>query len=168
MKLDSLESGREVFIDANIFISHFTGLSNESSNFLTLCEDGDLTGITSINVVLEVLHRLMIIEAIRKNLASPPNVVKKLGCSPEKIKQLEEYFINSRKIPEMGIAIKPISSDIIFKSQIFRRKYGLMVNDSIVIAIMQEEGIKALATNDEVFLKIPEISVYKPNDVNYV
>jgi len=73
MKLDNIESGSEIFIDANIFTYHFTGISDESSNLLNRCEQGDLTGLTSVNVLLEVLHRLMMVEAIRKKLAQPPN-----------------------------------------------------------------------------------------------
>ncbi len=165
MRLDSIESGSEVFIDSNIFIYHFTGVSNESNAFLNRCEQGDLNGVTSVNVLLEVLHRLMMIEAVRKKLVRPPNVVKKLKKFPEKIKQLNEYSINTQRIVEMGIAVKTISFEAILKSQTFRAGYGLMINDSLIVASMQEEGIKALATNDKVFSKIEGISVYKPGDV---
>ena len=34
MRLDRIESGSEVFIDANIFICHFTGSSLEGAIFL--------------------------------------------------------------------------------------------------------------------------------------
>lgn len=165
MRLDRMESGSEVFIDANIFIYHFTGVSNESSDFLSRCEQGDLTGTTSVNVLLEVLHRLMMIKAVRKRLVQPPNIVKKLRKFPEKIKQLNEYFINTLKIPEMGIRIKPISFETILKSQAIRAGYGLMVNDSLIVASMQEEGIQSITTNDEGFLKIKWLTVHKPADV---
>jgi len=165
MRLDRVEGGSEVFIDANIFIYHFTGVSDQSSHFLSRCEAGDLRGITSINVLLEVLHRLMMIEAIRRNLVQPPNIVKKLRKSPQKIKQLSEYFINTQKIPEMGIIVKPISNETIVKSQIYRAGYGLMVNDSLIVTCMEEEGLKGLASNDDGFLKVPGLSIYKPSDV---
>jgi len=165
MRLDRVEGGSEVFIDANIFIYHFTGVSDQSSHFLNRCEAGDLRGITSINVLLEVLHRLMMIEAIRRNLVQPPNIVKKLRKSPQKIKQLSEYFINTQKIPEMGIIVKPISNETIVKSQIYRAGYGLMVNDSLIVTCMEEEGLKGLASNDDGFLKVPGLSIYKPSDV---
>jgi len=60
MKLDEIKTGSEVFVDSNIFIYHFTGVSDECGNFLNRCEQGDLTAITSVNVILEVLHRLII------------------------------------------------------------------------------------------------------------
>jgi len=65
----------------------------------------------------------------------------------------------------MGIMIKPVSFEAILKSQTFRMEYGLMVNDSITVASMQEEGVNSLATNDEVFLRIKWLHIYKPDDV---
>lgn len=56
MRLDSIPSGTRVFIDANIFIYHFTGVSTQCSDFLNRCERSDLEGNTSANVLLEVLH----------------------------------------------------------------------------------------------------------------
>ena len=46
MKLDSLGAKSTVFIDANIFIYHFTGVSDESSFFLSQCESGMFNGVT--------------------------------------------------------------------------------------------------------------------------
>jgi len=165
MKFDDLLSDTKVFIDANIFIYHFTGSSEECSDFLNRCEQGDLIGITSINVLLEVLHRLMMIEAVTRNLIKPPNVAKKLKRHPEIIKQLKEYATNTQKISEMGIIITSFTYETILKSLAIRREYGLMINDSIIVAGMQEEVIDAIATNDEGFLDVDGISVYSPGDL---
>ena len=166
MKLNEITTGSEVFVDANIFIYHFTGVSDECGNFLNRCEQGDLAAITSVNVILEVLHRLMMVEAVKKNLVKPPNIVRKLNESPEKIKGLNEYFVNTQKINEMGIAIRPVNFETVFKSHMVRMTYGLMVNDSIIVASMQEEGLNLLATNDTGFQKVDEIRVYSPEDVD--
>ena len=166
MKLNEITTGSEVFVDANIFIYHFTGVSDEYGNFLNRCEQGDLAAITSVNVILEVLHRLMMVEAVKKNLVKPPNIVRKLNESPEKIKGLNEYFVNTQKINEMGIAIRPVNFETVIKSHMVRMTYGLMVNDSIIVASMQEEGLNLLATNDTGFEKVDEIRVYSPEDVD--
>ena len=68
LPLPELLTGQTIFIDANIFIYHFTGLSQECSSFLERCERGDLWGITGVHILLEVLHRLMMIEAVTKKL----------------------------------------------------------------------------------------------------
>jgi predicted nucleic acid-binding protein len=166
MKLSEIKAGSEIFVDSNIFIYHFTGVSGECSDFLTRCERGDLIAMTSVNVILEVLHRLMMVEAVKKNIVTPPNVVKKLNKKPMKLKRLNEYFINTEKIVDMGIDIKPLIFNTIIKSHIVRLAFGLMVNDSVIVATMHEEGVKLLATSDKVFEKVNEISVCSPEDVN--
>jgi len=62
----------------------------------------------------------MMIEAVRKDLVKPPNILKKLKKFPERIKQLNEYFINTLKIPEMNIVVKPVSLGTILTSQAVR------------------------------------------------
>ncbi len=166
MKLDEIKTDSEVFIDANIFIYHFTGVSEKCGDFLNRCEQGDLNAITSVNVILEVLHRLMMVEAVKKNLVKPPNIVRKLNQGPEKIKGLNEHFVNTQKINEMGIEIRPVTFETVIKSQMVRMAYGLMVNDSVIVASMQEEGLKLLATSDTGFKKVDEILVYSPEDVD--
>lgn len=165
MRLDEVGEGSNVFIDANVFIYHFTGASEECSRFLSRRERAELVGITSVNVILEVLHRLMMIEAVRKNLVKPPNIVKKLNRRPELIKTLSEYFLNTKKILDMGIHIKPITFEMILKSQFARGLYGLMVNDSLILAAMQDIGLTYLATHDAVFTYIHGLQVCSPRDV---
>jgi len=166
MKLTEIQSNAEVFVDSNIFIYHFTGVSDECSNFLSRCEQGELAAMTGVNVILEVLHRLMMVEAVRKGLVQPPNIVKKLAKAPQKLKQLNEYFINAEKIQDMGVEIHPLRFDTIMKSHMVRLANGLMVNDSIIIASMQENAIKFLATGDKAFEKVAGIEVCRPGDID--
>jgi len=165
MKLEQIEPLSEVFIDANIFIYHFTGGSEDCSKFLSRCEEGDLIGLTSVNILLEVLHRLMMVEAVKKNLIKPPGLLRKLKERPEKICQLNDYFVNTMAILDMGIRVYPIGPALLRSSQVIRAKHGLMVNDSLIVAIMQEEGIQRLATNDDGFSGIDWIRIYKPVDL---
>lgn len=166
MRLSNIKAGTKVFIDANIFIYHFTGASNECSEFLKRCEQGEISGISSVSALLETLHRLMMIEAVGKKLVAPPDIVKKLQRHPEKIKLLKDYYTNTQKIADMGITIKPVSFETMQNSNSFRTEYGLMVNDSIIAATMQEEGTNSIATNDEGFRRIESIKVYNPGDVD--
>lgn len=165
MKLEEIEHRSEVFVDANIFIYHFTGVSEECSNFLARCEEDELDGFTSVNVLLEVLHRLMMIEAVKKRLIKPPRLIQKLKEKPEKICQLNDYFINTLAILDMGIKVYPVVPELLRSSQMIRAQYGLLVNDSLIGAIMQEEAIQKLATNDEGFSRIDWIKLYKPTDL---
>ena len=166
MRFNELASGASIFIDANIFIYHFTGASEECSEFLNRCESREITGVTSIKVILEVLHRLMMVEAVNKNLIQSPNILKKLKNQPQKIKQINEYFVQTQKIERMGISIRPFSYLTVIRSQNHRIRYGLMVNDSLILALMEEAGIIYLATKDNGFIGIEEITVVSPEDIH--
>jgi len=164
--LPEIPSGVTVFIDSNIFIYHFTGASDQCSEFLTRCEESDLEGITSVNVVLEVLHRLMMVEVVKKNILEPPNLVKKLQEKPEVVKQLHDYISNTQKISEMGIDIKPLTPSIIIDSHNIRRNDGLLVNDSIIVATALTYNLKHLASNDMGISSLGNVTVYRPTDID--
>ena len=165
MLLDQIPADESSFIDSNIFIYHFTGVSDQCTKFLMRCEQGELNGVTSVTVLLEVLHRLMMIEVVKKNILNSPNLVRKLQEKPEIAKQLDDYFVNTQKILEMGVDIKSLTYEIIMNSHQYRKKYGLLVNDSIIMATIMTNNIKNLASNDQGFLRIDDINIYRPTDI---
>ena len=68
MKLDDLPDGARIFVDANILIYHFSGISLECRAFLQRCESRQVEAFTGVHIVLEVTHRLLILEALQKRL----------------------------------------------------------------------------------------------------
>jgi len=165
MTLKDIPQGAEIFIDANIFIYHFTGNSSECSEVLARCEDGELTGVTSAIVTAEVMHRMMLAEASLKKLAKAPQIVKKLKERPEIVCRLTDYFVVVQAIFEMGIKVYPLAPELILNSQVIRSRYGLMVNESLIAATMREIGVEAMATNDDGFSRVEWIKIHKPGDV---
>jgi len=158
-----LPAGQTVFIYANIFIYHFIGLSQECSRFLERCERGDLWEITAVHILLEVLHRLLLIEAVTKNLAAPVNTAKKLRTRPNVVKQLADY--QTQTILEMGIEVVGLTSDSLRISYPYRHRDGLLVNDSLIAAVMEAEGILDIATGDPDFTRVDGLGVYNPLDL---
>jgi predicted nucleic acid-binding protein len=93
MLLSDLEDGSSVFVDANIFIYHFSKgskLNPASSKFLERIEEQKINGFTSVAIIQEVAHRMMIVEAasilpevkvkdLVRYLKAHPDVVKKLA-----------------------------------------------------------------------------------------
>lgn len=168
MRFDELPSGNKILLDANIFIYHFTGLSDECSKLLKRCEEGEIKGITTVTVILEALHRLMAVEAVKKGLVSGGDVVRKLKEKPEVVKELSEYYENMKKIKDIGIEIYPLTEEVVDESYQIRRQYGLLINDSVLVAFMKEQGIGNIATKDEDFERVEGIKVYKPADLKPV
>ena len=163
--LDHLPSGATVFIDANIFVYHFVESSEQCKTFLARCEQGELFGVTGVHVLLEVLHRLMMIEAVEAGLVSPGNVPRKLRERRGVVEQLQTYQDYTDTIPDMGIDIRPLTADIIQDSLPYRQRYGLLVNDSVSVALVLEYGIDALVTADQDFERVANYAVYRPSDV---
>ncbi len=165
LPLPELPAGQTVFIDANVFIYHFTGLSQECSSFLERCERGELWGVTAVHISLEVLHWLMMIEAVTKELVTSGNVAKKLRKRPNVVKQLADYQTQTEAILEMGIEVVGLTSDSLKISYPYRRRDGLLVNDSLTAAVMEAEGILYLATADPDFTRVEGLRIYRPMDL---
>ena len=62
--IENLPAGTHVFIDANIFIYAFLGHSNQCRDLLGRCATEQVLGITTLEVVNEVTHRMMLAEAL--------------------------------------------------------------------------------------------------------
>lgn len=109
--MNDLPSGSKVYIDANIFIYHFTGHSDATSAFLHRCETGDLYGVTGAVVTLEVTHRLMMLEALEKGLISGGHPARRLAGKPHIVRQLGRYAISASQISRMNVEVLPLSPD---------------------------------------------------------
>ena len=165
MTLAELLDGGSVFIDANIFIYHFGGRSLECKTFLERCARRELLGYTSTPILAEVLHRLMIAEAIAKGLVTAKTAVRKLGESPELVKHLAQYQEDVDKIFQMNLTIVALTPGIVRLSAEVRKNEGLLTNDSLVVACMRAQGLTKVATANGDFDKISGITVYKPTDL---
>ncbi len=125
MSLADLRDGIRVFIDANIFIYHFGGRSLECQALLERCARRALLGYTATPVLAEVLHRRMVAEAIATGLVTARTAVRKLGETPEMVKQLTQYQDDVSKISHMHLTILPLTLDIVQASAEVRKREGL-------------------------------------------
>lgn len=167
MFLSDLEDGSFVFIDANIFVYHFSRksrLNAASSNFLELAERRKINGITSTLVIQEATHRMMIVEAaaILHDIRLK-DLVKYLKEHPDTVKKLVNHQLLPEKIASFNLEI--ISPDIntIKRSQQMKRRYGFLSNDALILQFMEDLKINNLASNDSDFERVNSITLYKPS-----
>ena len=102
---ETLADESTVFIDANIFVYHFTAASVWCRRLLDRCATGRVYGITSLPVLFEVAHRLMIIEAQQDQLVRGSNPGEKLARAPAIVRKLHRYEQWTLAIPRMGIEV---------------------------------------------------------------
>src|SRR5262245_3122133 len=67
-RIENLPAGIRLFLDANIFVYAFLGHSNQCRELLGRCATEQVLGITTLDVVNEVTHRMMLAEALGSGL----------------------------------------------------------------------------------------------------
>ena len=159
--LSSLPAGSDVFLDSNIFIYGLSGVSRECSELLYRCSDEQVTGISSYHVVSEVTHRLMCIEAQNKGLAGT-NPRKLLSEHPERVRQLTDYWSEIERLLSLNILFLSLDEDVIRCAHRERDQYGLLNNDSLVVASMRNYGLSRLASRDAGFQCVSDLTLYSP------
>ena len=165
MRLNDLRDGARAFVDSNILIYHFAGKSADCRAFLQRCEQGRVEALTGAHIVLEVTHRLMILEALQKGLIPSGQPARRLKRRPEVVKVLSDYNRAVRQIPQIGIRVHDVQLPVVNASEAVRVKDGLMTNDSVTVAMMQELGLTQIATHDSDLQRVSNLEVYQPGDV---
>jgi len=163
--LSQIPSCSKVFVDANIFVYHFGGdgdISDACTDFLLRVEEGDVEAFTSTIILPEILHRLMIVEAVEKYELPLRSIVRYLKEHPDIVMTLEKYSMAPEKIRQMNVTILTITLQDLLDSKGVRDSYGLLTNDSTSVSIMKRFGITDIATNDSDFERVNGLRVWKP------
>jgi len=165
LTLDEIPHDSTVFLDANIFVYYSTGTSVSCRTLLDRCAMEAVHGLTSLAVLLEVAHRLMIIEAQQKGLIRGGNPAKKLAESPEIVKQLDLYEEQVLKIPKMGIEVEEATIADFSRSLVWRKRTGLLTLDSLILAVMERRQVRNLASADKDFQQADGVQLFSPADI---
>lgn len=168
MTLSQIPSDIRIFVDANIFVYHFSGpteLTPTCSAFLRRIEEGSLAAFTSLTVLTEVLHRLMIIEATGILQTESKQIVRFLKEHPAEVQKLTKHLVVPEKIQAIGVQILAPTLDDLLASQQFKRALGFLTNDAINLAVMKAHHLTHLATNDPDFTRVDALTIWKPSPV---
>lgn len=162
--LPNLPRGVEVFLDSNIFIYAFGRQSQQCHDLLARCAREEVVGITALEVINEVTHRMMLTEAFAAGVIPKENA-KELRGKHQAIQGLTDYWSQTTRI--FGLNLLILSSDQLrlHRAQTVRSSHGLLTNDSLIIAAMDEYGIPYLASRDNDFDHLPGVTVFKPTDL---
>lgn len=162
--LSTLPSGSDVFIDANIFIYGLNRVSNQCYELLHRCAREEIIGVTSVHVLSEVTHELMIGEAVAKRQIPNHKNWRALRENPILVKQLQDYWGKVEAILNLNFLVLDLEKSIFQHGQSVREMHGLLTNDSLIIATMEGYGLEFLASNDNDFGSIPTVTLFKPTD----
>jgi predicted nucleic acid-binding protein len=162
-RLANLPAGADVFLDANIFIYAFSGQSNECRDLLRRCATENVFGITTLEVINEVTHRLMLAEAVAKGIITRQYAAALKGKWRD-VAMLSDYWVLSSRIFDLNILIIASDQSRLHRAQTVRSSHGVLTTDSLILAAMNEYGIDCLASRDGDFDHISSLTIYKPTD----
>jgi len=165
MRLEKVPSGCKVFIDTNIFLYDIAGhpvYGGSCKRFLKRLEIREIVGVTSVVVLNELLHKLILGEVSKRKGLTLSQGMEYIKKNPDVISSLKAYNIVG-KIEGMGsLAIMELTPDIFAFARGYMIKYKLMSNDAIHVATCKEHEIENIATNDADFERVGFLKVWKP------
>ena len=163
-----LQEGAQVFIDANIFLNVIfenPEFSDPSARFLEDIHHGIFHGTTSVLVLNEVLHRLLIAVVVNEVRISSRDAVAYLKSSPEYVRGAGKVWALIEDIRSMeNRKVFGISEKTFIRSRSVMKDSGLMSNDALHVACMDEHAVDTIATYDRDFERVSRINVLKPGN----
>lgn len=161
--LNQIPANVPVMLDANIVIYALFPQSSQHESCKTLLERGargDVKLHLVVNAAADVIHRAMVLELMSQGaFQKSADAVIYLKKNPQAVQALIHYKTILPDLRLAGINILPLTYRDLHNSKQYRDDYGLMVNDSIIVAVMKREKIHHLATNDVDFERVPGIAV---------
>ena len=128
-----------------------------------MADAGDFPSATSIIVLNEVLHRLLIASVVKSSGVGSDSAVHHMKLHPELVCDagiVWEVMDDIRSIRSMKIY--GISLATFKRSLAIMQEWGLLGNDALHIACMEEHSIGAIATYDRDFSRVSGIKCWKP------
>ena len=163
-RIENLPAGTHLFLDANIFVYAFLGSSSQCRDLLSRCATEQVFGITTLDVVNEVTHRMMLAEAVGRGVIKRDSA-RDLRGKWREIAKLTDYWPQTAGIFGLNILILMSDEARLHQAQTVRSRHGLLTKDSLIVAAMDQFGIDSLATRDNDFDHVSGITVYKPTDI---
>jgi predicted nucleic acid-binding protein len=81
------------------------------------------------------------------------------------VRQLREHVVQMECVPRWGIEVLPLDLSRSLRAAAARPSTGLLTNDSLLLATMTDEAIKAIATADSDFDRFADLQVFRPTDL---
>ncbi len=166
MNLDDILTGSLCVIDTNVLLYAEQGLSDQAQRLLRRCSKGELTGTLPQTVWQELTHKLMLTEAMMKGVISGGNPAARLAAKPDVIRSLSLYQTKVRSLVDLGLRFEPCTQDDLMQSAFeLQKRYGLLTNDAVVLAVALRLQADCLVSSDKAFRKVTEIDTFFPSDL---
>lgn len=163
--LHDIPPGTHCFVDANIFYYHFVEtppLSEECSNFFERVEKQEVTASTSSVAVAEAIHKVMLADAVAQHGLDRAGLAHRLQRHRQFIVTLQEHTKVTSLVRALAIHVEPITLTTLERATVVSTSFQLLTNDALIVTVMEQLGLRDLATNDENFDTLRSMTVWKP------
>ncbi len=166
MNLDDIPAGSLCVIDTNILLYAEQGASLQAQRLLRRIERRDLLGVLPQTVWQELTHKLMLAEAFMLGQITGGNPARQLASKPDVVKRLSLYRDKIKALATLGLGFEPCTKvDLMDKAFDLQDRYGLLTNDSVILAVAIRLDADALVSADTRFQVIKDVRVYAPSDI---
>jgi predicted nucleic acid-binding protein len=162
VRLVDVPAGSTLFIDTNIFIYHLAGTYASCAILLDRARRHEVRLITSVSILQETYHRLMIAEAAQRFGRHGRPLADWLKRHPELIRTLIQRKRLGELIQACHIRVLPIASRLMRDASAIIDEYGLLTTDALLVATMRTHHLTHLASNDRDFARVPGLTVWRP------
>jgi predicted nucleic acid-binding protein len=139
--------------------------SSECGKLLRRCAEGKVEGYVSLLSLTEVAHRLMILEARENGWIKGSNPVRSLQLRPDRVRALIHCDERLQDILRLRLHVEDFKQPDFIEALRIRRRYGLLTNDSILLAVALRLGIKDIASADKALRAVPGYFIHRPSDI---
>jgi predicted nucleic acid-binding protein len=107
-------------------------------------------------------HRLMTIEACSTFGWPYKGIAQRLASHPTEIAKLSKFRRALDDAVAFGLHVLPVLPLHVSQAADLTVLHGLLYNDALIVALMQDRGIQNLASADTDFDRVPTIARYGP------
>jgi predicted nucleic acid-binding protein len=166
VNLDDIPTGSLCVIDTNVLLYAEQGLSDQAQRLLWRCSKGELICTLPQTVWQELTHKLMLAEAMMKGLVSGGNPASRLAKKPDVVRGLSLYQVKVRALVDLSLRFEPCTLDDLLRSAFdLQKRYGLLTNDAVVLAVALRLEADCLVSSDKAFRQVTEIDAFSPSDL---
>jgi predicted nucleic acid-binding protein len=162
---DDLQNGDAVFVDANTLIYHFTNHAKYGAACTRLVErieNKELQGFTLAHSLADVAHRLMTLEAMNRLSWPATGLAARLKKHHTEIPKLTQYAPATAKVGQLGLQVFPVTEQLVLAATRFSHQFELLTGDALIVAVMHQQGLSKLASEDSDLDRVPGITRYPP------
>jgi predicted nucleic acid-binding protein len=153
------------FVDANILYYYFVEtppLSEPCTNFLERVAKGEIVACASIHILSEAVHKVVLAEAAANFGLNRAGLVNWLQNHRDRIAELTEFRQAAAELMRMNLRLLPTEAALLEEAAELSAQLRLLTNDATIVALMKRDELHNLATNDDDFDNIANLTVWKP------